>query len=281
MLTRLFETIDRAALLNTTVSRRGYSVERDLSFSQHPRLKFDAYHPDKPKAEAPLVVYIHGGSWQLSSKDDYLFIGEAFANSGYTVLIPNYRIYPEVTFPTFVYDAATFLKWLECQPQYCDRSLVLVGHSAGALNAYLATLDPRYFREVAHDRKDLIKGLIGLAGPYDFLPLVEEEHKVIFPEDIRPMSQAVDYVAGDHPPSLLLVGAKDITIDPKNSHSLHKALSLAGNQSDLKVYDNLGHLGIISAFARIFRWRAPVLNDCLAFIEKLNKEGSKFQTLVS
>jgi acetyl esterase/lipase len=53
-----------------------------------------------------LIVFIHGGTWEEGSKDDYLFVGEAFASKGYHVLVPNYRLYPDVAFPGFVEDGA-------------------------------------------------------------------------------------------------------------------------------------------------------------------------------
>ena len=269
MLSILSRKIDRAALLNKTVSRRGYYVERDIAFDLHPRLALDHYRPAREKAEAPLIVYIHGGTWEEGSKDDYLFVGEAFATKGYHVFIPNYRLYPEVTFPGFVEDGAVAVAWIAKQPEFEGRKIILMGHSAGGLNASLLAMDSTYMESVGVDRLRTIVGFIGLAGGYDFLPLEEDVYGHFFPHETREQSQAINYVRGKHPPILLLYGAKDRTVHPHNAASLNRALVAQGSHCELKIYPNLGHIGILSALAKVFRWRAPVLRDCLHFVEGL------------
>ncbi len=269
MLSKLIEKIDRAALLNKTVGKRGYSLERDIAFGHNPRLRLDHYKPAQAITDAPLAVFIHGGTWEEGSKDDYLFVGEAFAARGYHLLVPNYRLYPEVTFPEFVEDGATALAWITKQEDFKGHKVVLIGHSAGGLNAALLAMDKTYLERAGVDRMSTIAGFIGLAGGYDFLPLEEDVYGRFFPFETRDQSQAINYVDDRHPPTLLLYGAKDRTVHPHNAVSLNKSLLETRNLCEFKIYPNLGHIGILSAFARIFRWRAPVLEDCLSFIKKL------------
>ena len=54
-----------------------------------------------------------------------------------------------------------------------------MGHSAGAHLAALVTLDPRYFAAVGQPAPP-IAGVIGLSGPYDFLPLLEADVQDMF-----------------------------------------------------------------------------------------------------
>jgi acetyl esterase/lipase len=95
-----------AALLNATVSRKGYTLEPDIAYGSDPRQKLDLYRPATPRADGKAVIFFYGGSWESGSKSDYLFVAQALAADGLVVIVPDYRLYPQVRFPTFVDDAA-------------------------------------------------------------------------------------------------------------------------------------------------------------------------------
>jgi acetyl esterase/lipase len=85
----------------------------------------------------------------------------------------------------------------------------VMGHSAGAYNASMVALDPRWLRE-AGASPDALRGWIGLAGPYDFLPIENEDVKpVFFAPDSPPDSQPVRHVQAGAPPALLIASHKD------------------------------------------------------------------------
>jgi acetyl esterase/lipase len=159
------------------------------------------------------------------------------------------------------------------QAEFAERKVVLIGHSAGGLNAALLAMDEIYLANVGIDRHNTIAGLIGLAGGYDFLPLDEGLNGCFFPMETRNQSQAVNYAEGKHPPTLRLYGAQDRTVHPHNAVSLHQSLVEGGNDCVLKTYPNLGHIGTLSSLAKILRWHAPVLRDCLDFIEERVKSS--------
>ena len=68
-------------------------------------------------AQTPVVVFFYGGGWNSGSKDGYLFAARPFVEAGYIVAIPDYRVYPEVRFPSFVEDAAAALRCVGGQIQ--------------------------------------------------------------------------------------------------------------------------------------------------------------------
>jgi len=68
-------------------------------------------------------------------------------------------------------------------------------------------LDPR--RDIA--------GLIGIAGPYDLMPLRDEKLKVIFGGADRPETQPIYHVSPGAPPALLMAGGRDRLVEPGNS----------------------------------------------------------------
>jgi len=113
----------------------------------------------------------------------------------------------------------------------------------------------------------VIAGVIGLAGPYDFLPLRDATLKAIFgAEGDWPRSQPIDFVTRGAPPMLLLTGEDDKTVDPGNSGRLAARLRAAGNVVRLTVYQRIGHRTLIGALAAPLAFLAPVRNDVLSFI---------------
>ena len=204
-----------AAALNAVTSGAGYDVLRNVPYGEGERAKLDLYIPTRTTPTTPVLVFIHGGSWDSGSKDIYLFVGQSLASEGFIVAIPNYRLYPQVRFPAFVEDAAKAVVKVERMMDGGvygvpggDHPFFLMGHSAGAEIAGLLATDGRYLKAAGGSIRSL-DGFIGLAGPYDFLPLTEERYKRIFPEAAREASQPVNFVSGDEPPMLLIHGGDD------------------------------------------------------------------------
>jgi acetyl esterase/lipase len=178
---------------------------------------------------------------------------------------------PEVRFPAFLEDGAAAVRWVRANAERLggDRSrVVLVGHSAGAYNAAMLALDPRW---LGPDRR-AVRGLVGLAGPYDFLPLSGPVTTAAFGNVPNPAdTQPIAFASGDDPPALLLHGAADTTVYPRNSQRLAERLRAAGVDARVKTYPELGHVGIVTALARPFRGRAPVLDDVAAFAREVTQ----------
>src|SRR3546814_9915209 len=92
-----------------------------------------------------------------------------------TCALPIYRLYPQVRFPDFVKDGANAVKWArDNADRYGGSSdrLFVMGHSSGAHIAAMLALDEEFLKGVGGSRSWL-RGMIGLAGPYDFMPITE------------------------------------------------------------------------------------------------------------
>ena len=87
-------------------------VTKNVVFNADHKLKLDVYYPPKSVLEKKqILVFFYGGSWETGSKELYPFVGSMFAKQGYTVVIPDYRKYPDVKFPEFMFDAADAVEW--------------------------------------------------------------------------------------------------------------------------------------------------------------------------
>ena len=243
----------------------GRLVKAGVPYGPDPRQTLDVYAPrDLPQEPIPVVVFVHGGSWQSGTKDGYGFAGRALAAQGFLTLVIDYRLHPQHRYPAFVDDVDLALRWAVAHAQDFGgdpKTIFAMGHSAGAYNVAMAVLDER----LAMGRPQLA-GVITLAGPFDFLPLDTRVTKAVFGEvaDL-PATQPVNHARKDAPPFLILHGSKDSTVFPRNAVALDAALQAVGAPSQLKIYDGVSHVGIMLSLARPFR-STPVLRDASDFI---------------
>ncbi|NIA70803.1 alpha/beta hydrolase [Pelagibius litoralis] len=259
-------------LLNGLTPREGYGLEAGIAYGPDDRHRLDLYAPESGEPEA-MVLFFYGGSWESGERGDYRFVGEAFASQGLAVAIPDYRLYPPVRYPAFLEDSAAAVAWAH---RHHKGPLFLVGHSAGAYNAVMLALDDRLLAAEGLRPCDTLAGVVGLAGPYDFLPLTDPALKAIFgPAAGRAATQPVAYVNPKAPPLLLLSGDADTVVRPRNSRILAERQRAAGGKAEARFYDDLGHLRIVGALSRPLRAAAPVLDDIRRFIDT---EGSAIQS---
>jgi acetyl esterase/lipase len=265
LLTTLTAACSPLGLANGLLSDSGaVKVERDVAFGADPRQALDVYAPKGARKPA-LLLFFYGGSWNSGRRQDYGFIASALAARGYVTVVPDYRLVPQVRFPSFLEDGAKAVAWSKANAARLGADpnrIILIGHSAGAYNAAMLALDQRY------GAADAIAGVVGLAGPYDFYPFDVRATVAAFGQAPDPQAtQPVRFARADAPPFLLLTGSDDKTVRPRNSEALAKALEAAGAEVKLVRYDGVAHVGVLLAMARGFRGRAPVLDDVSTFVD--------------
>ena len=191
-------------------------------------------------------------------------------SKGFLVVIPDYRVYPDVLFPAFVEDAAHAFRWAKDHAGEFggDPARVFVmGHSAGAHIAALLTYDQHFLNGVGlHERS--IRGFIGLAGPYDFLPLTDERFKIIFgPEPGRAASQPINFVDGNEAPALLVYGGKDTVVAPRNIANMTRRIQEKGGKVTELLYPEMTHVTAVLDIAAPLRKDKDLLDRIAAFVE--------------
>lgn len=266
-----------AAALNALSAVGSLRVAHSKAYGQLPRQRYDLYRPSEvaPPGGWPLVVFFYGGAWNRGERADYRFVGEALAARGMLVMVADYRLHPEVKYPDFLRDcaAATAYALDHAAGWGADVSRVFVmGHSAGAYNAAMLALDARWLQPTGHLPKELA-GWIGLAGPYDFLPITTPEVQSAFHHPNVPLdSQPIRHVRPDAAlpgvPALLVVGGKDTRINPeRNTRGLALALRQSGTPVRLREYDKLTHETAVAVLAWPLRGLAPVLDEVTEFVQ--------------
>ncbi|MDD2545674.1 MAG: alpha/beta hydrolase [Burkholderiaceae bacterium] len=265
----LLQACSPLGLINALTPSHTHRVQKDLAYGPEPRHALDLYLPTQPDPRAPLVVFFYGGSWSSGRRADYTFVGEALASRGIGVAVADYGLSPQVRYPEFLEDCALAVDWaLVHAAEFGGQSVHVMGHSAGAYNAAMLALDPRWLGR--HGRSPQALGSwIGLAGPYDFLPIGIPEVQLAFhwpdtPEDSQPLFHVPQKVS---PKALLLAARNDNLVDPqRNTVALGRSLAAQGVAVQVELLDGLGHASLIGALARPLRGLGPVLDRVAGFL---------------
>ena len=247
------------------------SASTAIRYGSDPRNMLDIYRPQAGSGPAPVIVFFYGGNWVSGKRSDYAFVGRALAARGFVVVVPDYRLYPQVHYPEFLVDAAAAVAWTERHAGAYggDPAKVFVmGHSAGAYNAAMVVLDPRWLGQQG-SKPDSLRGWIGLAGPYDFLPIQNRTTRPVFDyPNTKPESQPVNHVDAKAPPTLLIAARSDDLVDPgRNTGGLASRLRAAGVPVREQYYDGVNHYTLVASLSSTLHGLAPTLDAVQAFVD--------------
>ena len=275
-------------ILNYLTPHGHCSRIKDLPYAQDKRHTLDLYLPKNIDPIKPILVFVHGGSWDTGRKDDYLFAGYALTELGYITAIPNYRLYPQVQFPHFIEDVASAVSSLPQQLKAHGIALpdplnvVLIGHSAGAHTAAMLVSNNQYHQKLNEHVQ--LKALIGLAGPYD-LPLDDElvigKFDGVKIHDISEHTTDQGHVHNSHdanpinlahekmPPVLLIHGEKDETVGPYHSERFSLRLRQLNIPTQHITYQGTNHRHLVGGLSPLVRFLNPVYKDIQVFLKGL------------
>lgn len=251
-------------------------VAQTRSYSTEHALDLDIYRPVGVSGATPVALFFYGGSWRSGERAEYAFVGKALAARGVLTLVADYRKFPQVGFPGFIDDAAQATRWTFDHAREFGGDpgrIFLVAHSAGSQIVALLGTDAHYLAAVGLKPRDLA-GVVGIAGPYDFLPLTDPKLVEVFgPEPEWPASQPIRFVDGDEPPFLLLQGTGDRIVDPRNSRVMAARLKEVGVPVTYKTYAGIGHFRILAGIR--YTSLAPTLGDVVEFLRSPVRQSQR------
>jgi acetyl esterase/lipase len=277
------QALSPLAIVNGITSSGGVGVSKDILYGDEPSQDLDIYYP-KPLAKAmkaqgaisssyPMVVFVHGGSWESGNKEQYAFVGQSLAQAGYVTAVINYRKAPEHVYPDYVKDTAQAIAWsLEnATSLHADPSrLAVMGHSAGAFNAVAAVANEDFLAPYGIKPTD-IATVVGIAGPYSY-DFRKFSSATAFPSDATPDQVMPDrQIKGQQPPYLLLTAEKDKIVYATNTIKMTEAFKKAGVTVETGVIEGASHATSIGAMAPPLRWVNDVRAQVLTYLDKTLK----------
>ena len=255
------------------VIENGDAPRSEIAYGAGERQRYDVYRPLGANGlplpgPLPVVIFVHGGSWESGDKKSYGWVGQGLAKQGFLAVLPNYGLMPATPFPAFVEDVAAAVAHARARVGEWGGDttrLFLMGHSAGAQITALVAYDERYLGRQGLT-PGIFAGYIGLSGPYDFVldskllratfaGSAEREHD----------AQPVNFVRRDVPRTLLAMGRDDKTVRPRNTTSLVAHLRDVGASVE-EVWVPGDHGVTVGAFARSNRGDSEVLRRIRDFV---------------
>ncbi|APZ42854.1 alpha/beta hydrolase [Acidihalobacter ferrooxydans] len=268
---RALSDFSGAGVLNVLASSSGLEISCGITFDLCNGLALDVYRP-RAAEQAPVIVFYWGGRWEEGDRSMYRFVGCELARKGFVVVIPNYRLYPTVRFPAFIEDSARAVGWVHARAADYGgdpEKIVLLGHSAGAYNAAMLALNPAYLDALGGSR-EWLRGMIGLGGPYDFLPLVDEDLKDMFgPPSGYPLTQPIHWADGSNPPLLLIESWDDRIVYPKNTLNLYAQVRANGGPVEKYLPHGLSHEMLIGVVSNVLAFRSDIVSRIVEFTHRV------------
>ncbi len=246
-------------------------LHTDLAYGSDHRQRLDIVAP-RQGMNRPVVIFWYGGSWMQGRKADYRFVGVALAKRGFVAVLPDYRLYPEATFPIFDEDGARAVAWVQRHVSEYGGDpthVVLMGHSAGGHTAAFLAFNHEFLRKYGAD-PDGIAGLIGLSGTYVFTPDSDALRAAFPPPYTAKDWQPIRFVDCKAPPTLLLHGLRDREVLPQEAIELRDALMKVHVPVTLDLFPHRGHADTVSSFAVVTRRRTPALAKAAQFVRAVS-----------
>lgn len=159
---------------NESAAVRGRIPGRlNIAYGTASKETLDVFPPSNGRAGGPALIYIHGGYWQLSDKDDTTYIAPAFLDAGIAFITLNYTLAPDAEIGDMVDQCRRAIAWIHhnaAEIGVDPERLYVAGHSAGGhLTAMLLATD--WGTVDASLPAMPVKGACALSGLYDLEPI--------------------------------------------------------------------------------------------------------------
>lgn len=146
-------------LQSSISAKKRLSGDRDISYGDSKSQSFDFFSAGN---NAPVIVFLHGGFWQMRSKDDFTYISPPLVEAGFSVAMLGYRLAPHANMNEIIQDVRNGLQAIMAhmkEQNITSQKIWLVGWSAGA-----------HLISMVQD-EDCVLGGTAISGVYDLEPM--------------------------------------------------------------------------------------------------------------
>lgn len=243
-------------------------------------LQLDLYRRQDVETGAPLLIFVHGGSWIKGKREDMLALVLDFAKRGYITATVSYRLgsYPECT-----EDVSDAVNWLYTHAEnfgYDANRIALVGASAGAHLAMMAAYgwDHKRLHPDSSKARPHVKAVVNFFGPVDLTtpyarerPTIKSLLGISYEEapGLYQEASPLHYVDGQVPPTMIIHGTSDELVPNSQADQLREKLHNAGVPYVDYRYPLWPHAMIL--VQRVYDHCTPKMNE---FLEQYLKHKS-------
>jgi arylformamidase len=223
-----------------------YKVEYNLPYGNGGRNVLDLFWPNN-SADAPIMMFIHGGYWRDLSKNDFSHMAKGLVENGCCVAIPSYSLCPEATLMEIINELRQACLYLWRRH---SKPITVIGHSAGAhLAACLLATDWDEIEPYAPEGL-VTKGLL-ISGLYDLSPLLKTSvnESLNLDKEMCQKVSPVQYVVDTTRQVDVIVGRKDPKAFIEQSRKVYDVWHLLGCDVSFEILDDKNHYSIISPLA--------------------------------
>ncbi len=217
---------------------RDMQLVKNVVYGPLERQRLDVWRMSTTPLHAPVVLYIHGGSWMMGNKREQgRPMLHEFVRRGWIAVVPNYRLAPRHPWPAQIEDVTRSLAWVKKNAATYggdpERVVVAGGSAGGQLAALLALSehDPTWRPTDVTDVTDWsVRGAMPFYGVLEMTgdeaswrglgrglrSLLEHRIVQVPYEGNEPLYRAMsplDRIEADAPPFFVVQGRNDTLVD--------------------------------------------------------------------
>ena len=249
-----FSVYTRQYAEQTLAAKRTLKCVENLSYGDGVDEKLDIY--PAAQADAPVMVFFHGGDWRALSKEGSGFAAPAFVAAGVTLVVPDFTLVPATTIPAMGAQVRRVLAWLHANMAARggdpDR-MHIAGHSSGA-NLVGQALMTDWVKDFGLP-EDIIKSATFMSGLGDLEPVRLSFRNETLNLDATQVAGVSLLRSGARVkvrcPMLVAVGEKETPDYRRQSHEVAEYWRGQGNGADLVVLAGRNH------FDAVLEWAEP------------------------
>lgn len=230
----------------SAADRQAAHAALDQPYGPGERQRFDLYRASAP--DAPLIVYIHGGYWQLGSRQDTAFVARAFNAAGIDIALPSYSLCPAVTVAQIIDELRSCLAALWTAT---GKRPVVAGHSAGGhLAAAMLATD---WSQRPGVPPDLVRAGFSISGVFELAPLIPTTMNAALRLDPETAAEASPLLWPPPPAGCTLiaaVGAEETREFHRQSRAMTERWAHAGVATEYLSIAGTNHFTVVDELTR-------------------------------
>ena len=236
---------------SSILAKRKLHGDQDISYGDTAFQRFDFFPAGN---DAPVIVFLHGGFWQMRSKDDFTFIAPPLVDAGFSVAMLGYRLAPHANMNEIVQDVRDGLRAIRGymkEKNITTQNTWLLGWSAGA-----------HLVSMVQDEESVLGGT-AISGIYDLEPMRHcyINEKLQLDEDTSLKNSPILLKQDNFKPLDLFVGGAELQEMQRQS---------------LDFFDYRNSINVNSIFKKI-----PTKNHYTILDELTSSQGEIFKALNS